>query len=119
MITTFIFAIIIIVCLLLILAVLVQKPKGSGLASGFSSANQMMGVKRTADLIEKITWGLSIALLFFAIVVNSTLSTGGDTSGQESLLKDKAQEAVITQPQAPAPTQQAQPDQQPDQQPAQ
>jgi preprotein translocase subunit SecG len=43
--------IILFVCILLILIVLVQNPKGGGLASSFSSSNQYMGVKRTADFI--------------------------------------------------------------------
>lgn len=54
----------------LILTVLVQKSKGGGLASGFSSSNQIMGVRKTTDFIEKATWGLA-----GAIVVLSMFST--------------------------------------------
>ena len=42
-------------CILLILVVLVQNSKGGGLASTFSSSNQVMGVQKTTELIEKIT----------------------------------------------------------------
>ena len=52
-----------IVCILLILVVLVQNSKGGGLASSFSSSNQLMGVRKTADFLEKSTWSLAIALL--------------------------------------------------------
>lgn len=59
---------IIIVCILLILIVLVQNSKGGGLASSFSSSNQVMGVRKTADFLEKATWTLAIALLVLSIV---------------------------------------------------
>ncbi|MBL7883533.1 MAG: preprotein translocase subunit SecG, partial [Bacteroidia bacterium] len=55
--------IIIIVSILLILVVLVQNSKGGGLASTFSSSNQVMGVRKTADFLEKATWTLAISLL--------------------------------------------------------
>ena len=66
----FISALILLVCGLLILVVLVQNSKGGGLASNFQSSNQVMGVRRTADFLEKATWTLAITL-----VVLSVLST--------------------------------------------
>ncbi len=59
---------IITVCLLLILIVLVQNSKGGGLASSFSSSNQVMGVRKTADFLEKATWTLAIALLALSLL---------------------------------------------------
>ena len=53
----------IIVCILLIAIVLIQNPKGGGLAANFSSANQILGVNRTTEGVEKITWILAISLL--------------------------------------------------------
>ncbi|HSW68047.1 MAG TPA: preprotein translocase subunit SecG, partial [Bacteroidales bacterium] len=53
---------IMIVCVLLALIVLVQNSKGGGLASNFASSNQFMGVRKTADFLEKSTWTLAIAL---------------------------------------------------------
>ncbi len=64
---TFVSILIFIVAILLILVVLVQNPKG-GLASNFSSSNQVMGVRKTADVLEKATWTLGIALVFLTIV---------------------------------------------------
>jgi preprotein translocase subunit SecG len=58
----------IIVCILLVLIILVQNPKGGGLASSFSSSNQFMGVKRTADFVEKATWGFAAGILVLSIV---------------------------------------------------
>jgi len=62
--------IIIFLAILLILIVLVQNPKGGGLASSFSSSNQFMGVKRSADFIEKATWGLAGAIVVLSIVTS-------------------------------------------------
>ncbi len=52
---------------LLILAVLIQNPKGGGIAANFSAANQIAGVKKTNEFIEKATWTLAIALIVLSI----------------------------------------------------
>lgn len=70
---------IIIVCILLILVVLVQNSKGGGLASSFSSSNQVMGVRKTADFLEKATWSLAIALLALSIFSAQFNGTGSAT----------------------------------------
>jgi preprotein translocase subunit SecG len=59
--------IIFIVCILLILLVLVQNSKGGGLSSSFSSSNQVMGVRRTTDFLEKATWILAVSLVVLSI----------------------------------------------------
>ncbi len=67
----FITVLIIIVCILLSLIVLVQNPKGGGLSAQFGGFNnQIMGVKRTTDFLEKSTWTLAIALLGFGLLSN-------------------------------------------------
>ncbi len=53
--------------ILLICVILIQKSKGGGLASSFASSNQIMGVRRTNSFIEKLTWGLGIAIAVLAI----------------------------------------------------
>lgn len=68
----FVSVLILIACVLMVLVVLVQNSKGGGLASNFSSSNQYMGVRKTADFLEKFTWGLAVAILvlcLFSIVV--------------------------------------------------
>lgn len=65
-----------IVAILLILVILVQNPKG-GLASNFSSSNQVMGVRRTADFLEKATWTLGISLVVLSIL-SSTIGTSNE-----------------------------------------
>ena len=58
---------ILIACFLLGLVVLVQNSKGGGLASNFASSNQFMGVRKTADFLEKATWILAVALLVLSL----------------------------------------------------
>ncbi|MCL2072441.1 MAG: preprotein translocase subunit SecG [Marinilabiliaceae bacterium] len=64
------------VAILLILIVLVQNSKGGGLASNFSSSNQIMGVRKTADFLEKATWTLSAVLLVLTFVSVMVLPKG-------------------------------------------
>ncbi len=59
---------IVIAALLMIGIVLIQESKGGGLASNFSSSNQIMGVRKTTDFIEKTTWGLAIVMVVCSIV---------------------------------------------------
>lgn len=65
----------IISALLLIGVVLIQKSKGGGLSSSFAGSNQIMGVRRTNNFIEKVTWSLAGAIAVFAIL--STYTMGG------------------------------------------
>ncbi len=66
---TFLVILILIASILLVLAVLAQSPK-SGMAANFGASNQVMGVRQTANFLEKATWYLAIG-----IVVLSLLST--------------------------------------------
>lgn len=59
---------IVIAALLMIGIVLIQESKGGGLASNFASYNQIGGVRKTTDFIEKTTWGLAIAMVVISIV---------------------------------------------------
>lgn len=63
------FAILIVLaCILLTCAVLIQKSKGSGLASNYSEGNQYMGYRQTTAFIEKATWGLAIIICVLSIL---------------------------------------------------
>jgi len=103
---------IILACVLLVLAVLIQNPKGGGLAVGFSSSNQVMGVRKTTDFLEKFTWGLLISLIVFCLVGTIILPSGSQR-GSQSILQEKAENAttapVQKQPASQAPAQNAQP----------
>jgi preprotein translocase subunit SecG len=64
---TFCIVMICIASILLILAVLVQSPK-SCMAANFGAANQTMGVRQTTDFLEKFTWAMVAAIVFFSIL---------------------------------------------------
>ncbi|MDR1414957.1 MAG: preprotein translocase subunit SecG [Odoribacteraceae bacterium] len=72
---------IIIVSILLILLVLVQNSKGGGLASSFASSNQIMGVRKTTDFLEKATWTLAGTLFVLCIVAAMFIPKGEQGSG--------------------------------------
>lgn len=91
-----------IIAVLLIMVILVQNPKG-GLASNFSSSNQVMGVRKTTDFLEKATWSLGIALIVLSLLssatINRTATVQPDTV--ESELQGEANQIVIPASQAP------------------
>ncbi len=64
----FLSILILLASLLMIGVVLIQKSKGGGLASNFSGANQVMGVRKSTDFIEKTTWSLAIFIVVCSIV---------------------------------------------------
>ena len=72
------------VSVLLMGAVLIQNPKGGGVDSTFggNQANQMFGASRSADFIEKVTWGLAIALFVLCIITTLMVGEGGAASEQ-------------------------------------
>lgn len=54
---------IIIACVAMALFILIQNPKGGGLAGNIAGFNsQFMGVKQTTDVLEKGTWVMAIAI---------------------------------------------------------
>ena len=77
----FVSVLVILVSILLILIVLVQNSKGGGLASNFSASNQVMGVRKTADFLEKATWTLAASLLVLSLVAVMVLPGGSAQSG--------------------------------------
>jgi preprotein translocase subunit SecG len=85
-----------IICVLLILVVLVQNSKGGGLAAGFTGS-QIMGVRKTADFLEKATWTLAGTLILICIITN--LIRGEQQVGnQKSVFQDREdiQNAITT-----------------------
>ena len=59
---------IVIAALLMIGIVLIQESKGGGLASQFSGYNQIGGVRKTTDIIEKTTWGLAACMVIISVL---------------------------------------------------
>ena len=73
---TLISVLVVAVCVFLTLIVLVQNSKGGGLAANFSASNQIMGVRKTADFLEKATWTLACSLIFLCILAALILPSG-------------------------------------------
>ena len=64
----FVTVLVILVSILLIMIVLVQNSKGGGLANNFAGSNQVMGVRKTSDFLEKATWTLATTLMVLAFI---------------------------------------------------
>ena len=80
---TFIIGLIIFFAILLILVILAQNAKGGGLTSQFggSSASNIIGVKKTGDLLEKLTWGFVIGIMVLSLSTSfMTPNTGGPSN---------------------------------------
>lgn len=96
--STLVTVLIIIVALLLVLVVLIQNPKGGGLSAG-TSANQVMGVQKTTDFLEKLTWGLAISLVVLSLAAKITATPQAATNEiGESELKEKVENVTPTAP---------------------
>lgn len=85
---------ILIVCVLLVLTVLVQNSKGGGLASSFSSSNQIMGVRKTTNFLEKATWFLAGSLLVLCFLAAGTIDRV-DVEGQKSSIEEQINNEVV------------------------
>ncbi len=79
---------IIIVSIVMALFVLIQNPKGGGLASGFSGASQIGGVQKTADFLEKGSWAMMIALFVLCIVSASFLPNSGIQEAEQDTIEN-------------------------------
>ncbi|MBQ9649837.1 MAG: preprotein translocase subunit SecG [Prevotella sp.] len=71
---------IVIAALLMIGIVLIQESKGGGLASQFSGYNQIGGVRKTTDFIEKTTWGLALAMVVLSVAC-AYVAPGASSTG--------------------------------------
>lgn len=76
----FVIVLILIIAVLLVLVVLAQNSKGGGLSSQFggSGASNIIGVKKTSDLLERLTWGFAIAVLVLSVTVNILMDGPGN-----------------------------------------
>ena len=103
--------------IILTFVVLIQNSKGGGLAAGFSSANQVFGVKKTTDRIEKLTWTLIAIIVVLSIFSARMISSRASTSNTTSQVDI---EQAQTQQQATTPVESQQPQQTaPEEQPIQ
>ncbi|WMN11259.1 preprotein translocase subunit SecG [Marivirga salinae] len=94
---TLLITLIILVAILLVLVVLAQNSKGGGLSSQFggSGASQVVGVKRTGDILEKITWVLAISLVVLSLASSFVIKTSTVDTGFTSPNIEKAQDETL------------------------
>ena len=103
---------IVIAALLMCFIVLIQNSKGGGLASGFSSSNQIMGVRKTTDFLEKATWYLAGTMVVLCIAASFFLPR--NLTRQDSNIREHIQNtAPVTDPNAVAPFETPVPDETP------
>ena len=77
--------IIVLASILLVGVVFIQNPKGGGLSSDFGAAQQIGGVQKTNDFIDKTTWGLAgiIAVLSIVLTIRFSADTPQDTAPKD------------------------------------
>jgi preprotein translocase subunit SecG len=98
---TILLILIITACLLLTLLVLIQNPKG-GIAANFVAPSQIMGVKRSTDVVEKATWYLAVALIVLSLASNFLRpSKEGTETGSESRIKESIEQQNVPAPPPP------------------
>jgi preprotein translocase subunit SecG len=80
--------------ILLVLVVLAQNSKGGGLSNQFggSGASNLIGVKKTGDLLEKLTWGLAVGVM--VLTLSTKFVNQGDVSEKDELI-DRAKEQQL------------------------
>jgi len=85
-------------CFLLVLVILAQNAKGGGLTSQFggSAASNIIGVKKTGDLLEKLTWTFVIAIMVLSL--STSFMTPGSQAPTDSILDRAGEQAPVTSP---------------------
>mgnify|MGYP006413100997 CR=1 FL=1 len=75
---------------------MVQNPKGGGLSSSFGGGDsqQIGGVRKTTDFLDKSTWALASLLLVLILLSNITLNNNNEST-ESKLLDSSSIETVI------------------------
>ena len=82
---------VVIAAVFLVLLVLVQNSKGGGLAAGFNSGNQVMGVRRTTDFLEKATWSLVAVIVLLSVFAVGLSKNTNAVGGEQSVISEQVQ----------------------------
>ena len=95
---TLIISLIILFAVLLVLVILAQNSKGGGLTSQFggSSASNIIGVKKTGDLLEKLTWGFIVAIV--VLILSTNFVDNNITGPTNDALERAGEQAPVQQP---------------------
>ena len=90
--------IIVILSVFLCFIVTIQNSKGGGLAAGFASSNQIMGVRKTTDILEKTTWTLIASISVLSIITAYVAKPKAINS--TSVMEGEAIETQIVNPES-------------------
>ena len=83
------------VSFLLILVIMVQNPKGGGLSSSFGGDSQQLGgVKKTSDFLDKSTWVLAGILLILILLSNLTVNTSSENLDSKLLNPNEIESSI-------------------------
>ncbi len=99
---TFFVVLILIASVILVLSVLSQNPK-SGMAANFGASNQVMGVRQTADFLEKLTWGMAISIVVLSlaatmVIPKSRIAASSDGVDKAILQKQETNQMLLQDP---------------------
>ena len=89
--------ILIIICSILrVLIILIQNPKGGGLSSSFGGGDsqQIGGVRKTTDFLDKSTWVLASLLLILILLSNITLDRSNENIDSKLLDSNNLETAI-------------------------
>ena len=98
---TVLVVLIIIAAILLIAVVLLQNGKDGGLATNFTSANQTLGVRQTATILEKATWYL-VAFILVLAIITVFVARGGTQRGANDAISTEILNQADSQEEAAA-----------------
>ncbi|PHS10937.1 MAG: preprotein translocase subunit SecG [Kordia sp.] len=98
---------IMIVAFLLIVVIMVQNPKGGGLGAGFGGETQQIGgVQKTTDFLDKSTWWLGALMIILILLSNVTIfgNQGASSKALDGANDQQIEVPVSTTDDAPAST---------------
>ena len=93
---TIFIGLIIFVAFLLVVVIMVQNPKGGGLSSSFGGGGtqQLGGVQKTTDFLDKSTWTLATLLLALILLSNVSIMSGLENSGSKAFDENAIENAL-------------------------
>jgi len=94
----FLIILLIIICIALALFVLIQNPKGGGLAAGASGGTNMFGVQRTGDVLEKGTWILLALIVVVTLSITTVAQSGGGAASGDLKIQEQLDKTVTPSP---------------------
>jgi preprotein translocase subunit SecG len=101
---TIFLALITLVCFLLIIAVMVQNPKGGGLSSSLGGSQMLGGVQKTTDFLDKSTWTLAAALIVLILLSSLSFPGMGGVQTESKVIEQTETAAHKTATETPAAT---------------